>query len=207
MGLAPLRMNVKVYCLTLEEAPQLSSTLDTATITGMFAEINRLWAPAGICCRIYSVETVEVARDLSHAIVYAGSCESLRAQLRGLLPSLPAVLERRLWRVALLGSFPVRAGGVYLPERGIIFCAERTPRGALSHATLAHELGHSLGLHHAAAEDNLMNPQALKAINGRLGQACNACSEALARALDASQVCAAREQLQSGPYRLGQDRL
>ena len=91
--------------------------------------------------------------------------------------------------------FPIRAGGVYLSTTKTVFFAETSKWNEPNAITLAHELGHMLGLNHSQIEGNLMNIQSLPGLNNKFKSAQRFSTQSLTT----EQIYDAREQTRLGP--------
>lgn len=156
---------VRVYRVFFAGSPMLSSALRPSEIVELLKGVNWIWAAVDIHWRILSTEDLDIADLGEIAFQKIQSKSELRRRLIEISPIVPEVVARRLWRICLLARFPIRAGGVYVPETGTIFCSERAASGGLNYAVFAHELGHSFGLRHSSLTGDLMNPSSLREIH------------------------------------------
>ncbi len=192
-------IHVRAYRLVFEHAPEHSSTLSSEALDSLFQDVNRLWHVGRIRWRLTSVLTRRIGANVATDLPYVTTRAELRRHLAAISPELPPVVAQRLWRVCLMHRFPIKSGGVYLPERGTVHFSEFNAKGHTSAVVLAHELGHSLGLPHSDGEFNLMNPEVLRLIHR-----CHASDpDGLAASppiLSREQIQAARNQAASGPF-------
>ena len=185
-----LHLPVRVHRLRSAESPALSATSDTAGIGQMLALANRIWAQAGIQWHLESVVHEDAPRGAVFDSLIQNAIPRARANpLTGFLPQ--GALLTRGWNLFLIHDFGQIAGGVFEPAVSGIILAERgmgydLPAAGRGGATLAHELGHSLGLEHAACDTgrNIM---------------ANACwRPGLPSMLTADQIATARRQARTG---------
>ena len=176
-------------CWVAGDGSALGSTYDSAAVGDMLTVVNRIWAQAGI---VWELESL-IREDALHSAVYdsllRGEIPRTREPLTGFVPRDSLLTPG--WNLFLIRDFGQIAGGVFAPEILGIVLAERgmgydLPAGGRGGATLAHELGHSLGLAHEPCTSvrNIM---------------ANACWRSdLPSALTAEQVGRARRQASLG---------
>ena len=179
-----LKLPVRVHLLRFDAAPELSATLQDRDVTEMMAAVNRVWAPANVEWVLDSI----VRMDIPASEFSGGQVARDRSAFRSTLGRLwPAEPSSHIFKVGILRSFLVPAGGVYLPETQTVFFAEENPAGKSDPLILAHELGHALGLFHVTEPaDNLMLAIGL--------------NDTYATQLTAEQITKARAQAIAGPY-------
>lgn len=189
-------LNVKVYGLAFSGAPEYDSHLDIDEINELFYTVNFIWECARIRWKLLSYQNRFIAPDMASGMATISGKQDLRLLFRQIIPAMPAVLLTRIWKVCLLNRFPVRSYGIYLPETKTVFLAESSRQYKLNAATLAHELGHMLGLQHVSAAENIMNPYALREIQAMI----HSPPGIIAPPLDEHQIEQARAQAETGPY-------
>lgn len=183
-----LRAPLRVYLFSFEACPGWDSTWNEGDVRRIIGEVNAIWRPAGIFWTLQSVLSTVIERNLIPAAVLLQTGRKFREHLVQMSPRVPEVVGRRLWRVAIIRTFPLPAGGAYLPGTRTAFFCQETRRGETAPIVLAHELGHSLGLMHVPVAANLMHPAA-----GARGNAQAAIG------LNPEQVAQARYQVEHGP--------
>ncbi len=189
-------LNVKVYRLFFPKVPVYDSRLTDQDISELFSVVNDVWACAHIRWKTLSFQRRTVDAQDADGLDSASTKRELRKVFERISPVLPDVLINRIWNVCLLNRFPIRAGGVYLPSTKAVFFAETSRNYRPNGLTLAHELGHMLGLRHLEKENNLMNPQEL----GKLQQKMNSLGIAASGLLTGEQVAEAMDRARLGPY-------
>jgi hypothetical protein len=183
-----LRAPLRVYLFSFEASSGWDSTWNEGQVRHLIGEVNAIWRPAGISWTLQSVLPTAIDRNLIPARALLQTGPEFRQHLVQMSPIVPEVVGRRLWRVAILRTFPILAGGAYLPRTRTAFFCQETRRGETTPIVLAHELGHSLGLMHVPEAANLMHPAA-----GARGNA------QVAIGLNPEQVAQARDQVEYGP--------
>jgi hypothetical protein len=182
---------VKVHLYSFAAAPELNATLKKGDVKKLFDEVNAVWKQAGIQWKVGEVTRREVSAGVFPAPDDRLNRLKFRRQIVEASPARDAKLP---WAVAIMASFPIPGGGVYLPETRTVFYAQRNKFGEAHAEILAHELGHTLGLQHVQDTDNLM-------------QASNAGGGAeQAKQLTAEQIATARAQALSGQPSAGRRR-
>jgi len=182
-------LEVRVHLLSSAFAP-LATTLTDSEVRSIFDRTNELWSPAAIEWRIESIIREEAAGEEGFAAALLGQAGF--DAIAGVVPR--ERLSEGEWDVYLIRDLGGIAGGIYFPDIPAVLGAELDPSGQRDLTgsigrILAHELGHSLSLHHVpcTAAGNLMAP---------------GCPSKDRTRLTASQIEAARAQASTGnPYR------
>jgi len=146
---------VRFHLLHSATSSALSTTRTESDVRTLLTVANQVWAPAGIR---WELESVRPAEALAAAVFDSVLARQLEPNLPRLLAPIPrgAILQPG-WNVFLIRDFGHIAGGMFNPAISGVVLAERgfgyelTPeyRGG---RTLAHELGHSLGLGHVPCD-------------------------------------------------------
>ena len=191
-----IKLNVKVECLKSSGAPEYNSRLTTQTINEMWASVNVVWKCANIRWRVMSCKQRILTPRISAELAMLSTKRELRQLFRQILSTEPPVIRERIWEVCLLNHFPVSSWGVYLPETQIAFAAELSKQNKPNAVTLAHELGHMLGLQHVEYDGNLMNPNSLRELQDILSLPLGFEN----RHLNEQQITDARAQAMLGAY-------
>lgn len=152
-----IRVPIRVHLLHSSQSASLTTTLTEREARDLLNTANTVWRAAGIHWEIESV----VREESLHGALF----DSLITQ------QLPATDARQLaiiprtnllnpgWNLFLIRDYGQIAGGVFWPEVPGIVLAQKgmgidlppTGRGGF---TLAHELGHSLGLRHVPCDES-----------------------------------------------------
>ncbi len=116
---------------------------------------NSVWKPAGIEWYIEGIMRENSPAGALFDSLLAGQIPRTERNLTDFVPR-DHVLPPG-WNVFLIGDFGRIAGGMFRPELAGVVLAERgfgfdLPVGGRGGATLAHELGHSLGLPHVPCD-------------------------------------------------------
>jgi hypothetical protein len=158
---APLHLPVRVHLLHSAESAELSSSYTDQDAAELLATTNVVWRLAGIEWTLESVVRDDVPHGAQFDSVLNGTLTSVPATLASILPTHDRLSPG--WNVYIVHNLGQLAGGVYEPEANGVLLAERGRGAVLLPAaaggiTLAHELGHSLGLDHedCDASHNLM---------------------------------------------------
>ncbi len=181
-----LRLSLRVHLLRSPESPGLTTTLADSDVHTYLATANSIWQQAGIHWELESVVREDAPNGALFERLIAGKAPG---QLVSFVPR--AHLLTSGWNVFLIQDFGRIGGGVFLPEIQGVLLAQRgfgfeLPPGGRGGATLAHELGHSLGLKHEQC-DAMRNIMA------------NGCWDPSARSsLTPEQIALARKQALAG---------
>lgn len=184
-----IRLPLRVHLLEASGVELITTTRTPAAIDTLVAVANGVWAQAGIQWYLESVfrEAAPEGGVLEQMI--AGTIRRSREALVSIAPT--GRLLRPGWNLFMIRDFGPIGGGVFYSEISGILLAERgygyeLPPAGRGGTTLAHELGHSLGLFHVAC-DSTRNIMA------------NACGEpGQLRSLTAQQIATARTQARLG---------
>jgi len=162
----------------------------------MWASVNELWDCARIRWRVVSIQKRSIDTRIATEMATLSKKRELRRLFGQILSTEPPVIRERIWEVCLLSHFPVPSWGVYLPETQIVFAAELSRRSKPNAVTLAHEMGHMLGLQHVDYDGNLMNPNSLQNLQDMISPPLGLKN----RPLNEQQIADARAQATLGPY-------
>lgn len=190
-------LNVRIYRLIFPEESEYDSRMRQEEIRTLFRIVNTVWALAGIHWKVLAIQKKNINTPGLPSLNTVSERKELRMLFGRISPIVPSVIQQRIWNVCLLNSFPLPSWGVYLPETRTVFFSESSNRQSRPNAvTLAHELGHMLGLQHVPFDGNLMNQRALKEMQRTL----SSLGKLKKLHLNADQIAFAREQSVLGPY-------
>ena len=177
----PIELAVRVHLLQSDQLDELNVRLSDAEVTELMTAVNQIWGQAGV---IWSLESI-VRENARNESLFQSALTDPDVSLGSVLTSVLPVENLRddVWNVFMIRNFG-ELRGVYLANERVVVSAEINPNGQRDidgdmSRTLAHELGHSLGLFHVECEGqgNLMAPECLLGTPTRL---------------DASQIADAR---------------
>jgi hypothetical protein len=184
-----LVLPLRVHLLQSPASPHLTTTRREQDITTLLSVANAIWQAAQIQWVVSDVTHETAPAPAIFDSLVAGTAPATRDRLLTIAPR-DSLLDPG-WNLFLIREFGQIAGGAYqagwqgvvLAERGMGVDLPASGRGG---ATLAHELGHSLGLAHVPC-DSTRNIMAL------------GCWAPSARSsLTSSQIVAARSQAATG---------
>jgi hypothetical protein len=143
-----LQLSLRIHLLRSSESPALTTTLADSDVHTYVATANSIWQQAGIRWNLESIVREDAPNGALFERMIAGNAPR---QLSSFVPR--GQLLTPGWNLFLIQDFGRIGGGVFLPEVQGVLLAQRgfgfeLPPGGRGGATLAHELGHSLGLKH-----------------------------------------------------------
>ena len=150
-----IRLPVRVQLLHSNGDSAISTTYGEEQVRQLIAVANEVWRQAEIEWIVESVARVSAPRGAAFDSLVRGEIPRSRELLEKYFPE--GGLLSTGWNVLLIRNFGQIAGGVFFTNLGAVALAERgfgfelaaEGRGG---RTLAHELGHSLGLTHVDCE-------------------------------------------------------
>ncbi len=150
-----LRLPIRFHLLASRSSAALSTTRNDQDVRTLVSVANSIWKQAGIEWYIESTIREESPAGAQYDSLLAGQIPRTEANLTAFVPR-----DRLLqpgWNVFLIGDFGHIAGGMFRLELAGVVLAERgfgfqLPAAGRGGATLAHELGHSLGLAHVPCD-------------------------------------------------------
>lgn len=193
---AEIILNVKIYRLVFSGESEYDSRATDDEIHALLMRVNALWKCARIRWKLLSCQPQSVNPRESALLAAISEKHELRQLFGQISTFIPEVLRTRIWNICLLSRFPLRSGGVYVPETKTVFFAEESRWIRPNEVTLAHELGHMLGLQHVEFEANLMNQRSLRDLQSMM----NSPAGLTLQPLDEDQIAIARAQAALGPY-------
>lgn len=188
-GPKSIRLPIRFHLLGSSTSTALSTTWTNRDVTNLLRVVNGVWRQAGIQWYPESVIREEPLGGAQFDSLIADRIPRTEHALTAFVPRQE--LLRPGWNVFLIRDFGRIAGGMFRPEILGVVLAQRgfgvdLPAAGRGGATLAHELGHSLGLAHVAC-DSTRDIMA------------NACwSPTTVSTLTSAQIATAREQAQKG---------
>lgn len=184
-----LRLPVRFHLLHSANSTNVTTTRSATTVDTLVAFANTIWRQANIEWVVESVIEEEAPDAAVLDSMITGVLQRTSERLVAFVPR-NRLLEPG-WNVFLIRDFGPIAGGMFRPELAGAVLAERgfgfeLPANGRGGGTLAHELGHSLGLAHQQC-DETRNIMAL------------ACSRpGVVSSLTAAQIVTARRQAATG---------
>lgn len=195
IGNTDINLNVKIHLLEFSEESVYNSLIKDRQINELFERVNAVWRCAGIRWKLLPVHRLLLDQQEDMKLSEISKKFELRKVFEKMSPTIPPVFSGRIWNVCFLNRFPIRAGGVYLSTTKTVFFAETSKWNEPNAITLAHELGHMLGLNHSQIEGNLMNLQSLPCLHNNL----KSNQTFTKQSLTTEQIDVARKQTQIGP--------
>jgi hypothetical protein len=146
-----LRLPVRFHLLWSANGTALSTRRTEQDVRELVATANSVWKHAGIVWYVERVIREESLTGLAFDSLVTGAIPRTETNLISFAPRGQLLL--RGWNIFLVGDLGRIAGGMFRPELPGLVLAERgfgfdLPASGRGGATLAHELGHSLGLGH-----------------------------------------------------------
>jgi hypothetical protein len=180
---------VRVQLLNATDGQAIATTYQERDVQQLIAVANEVWRQAEIQWSLESLKRTVAPRAAAFDSLVRGEIRRDRELLETFFPN--DSLLRSGWNVLLLQDFGQIAGGVYFANLGAVVLAERgfgyeLPSEGRGGRTLAHELGHSLGLVHVPC-DSTRNIMAL-----------GCWQPGTTSSLTAEQIRSAREQARAG---------
>ena len=149
------RLPIRVHLLSSPQSTALTTTLTEPKVETLLATANAIWRQANIEWMLESVVREEAPNGALFEQLLAGENPRPHERLTWFAPR--DKLLRPGWNLFLIRDFGRIGGGVFYTEVDGIILAERgfgfeLPPDGRGGATLAHELGHSLGLFHVPCD-------------------------------------------------------
>lgn len=184
-----VRLPIRFHLLTSPSSARLTTSRTEADARALVKRTNSIWRQAGIEWYIEDIIREESPAGAQFDSLLAEEIPRTEGNLTSFVPR--DHLLRPGWNVFLIGDFGRIAGGMFRPELAGVVLAERgfgfdLPVDGRGGATLAHELGHSLGLPHVTCD-------------GTHDIMANACwSPSIPSSLTPAQVAQARRHAKTG---------
>jgi hypothetical protein len=146
-----VRLPVRVQLLQSIGDSSISTTYGDDQVRQLLSVANEVWRQAEIEWVLESVKRTPAGRGAAFDSLVRGEIPRGRELLENYFPR-DSLLPNG-WNVLLIRNFGQIAGGVFFADLGAVVLAERgygfeLPPDGRGGRTLAHELGHSLGLVH-----------------------------------------------------------
>ena len=146
-----MRLPVRVQLLQSVGDSSISTTHGDEQVRQLLGVANEVWRQAGIEWVLESIQRIPASRGAAFDSLVGNQIPRGREPLEAYFPR-DSLLPNG-WNVLLIRDFGQIAGGVFFATLGAVVLAERgygfeLPPEGRGGRTLAHELGHSLGLVH-----------------------------------------------------------
>ncbi len=152
-----MRLPIRFHLLASSNSSALTTTWTDRDVHTLLHVVNGIWRQAGIEWYAESIIREQSPGGANFDSLIADRIPRTEAALTGFVPRRQ--LLRPGWNVFLIRDFGRIAGGMFQPEIfGVVLSQHgfgfELPADGRGGATLAHELGHSLGLAHVACDSS-----------------------------------------------------
>lgn len=155
-----ISLPVRVHIIQSERLPKLDADIQQDQLNQMFEQANLVWRQAGIEWVIERRLELSASFETAYARAADPKSQLKPAQRLNIINAVCSYQEPLAagWNLCIVGRFANGAGGAFFPNTN-----RKTPSliwpledqlGSFNAATLAHEMGHSLGLPHASRKPN-----------------------------------------------------
>jgi hypothetical protein len=150
-----LALPIRVHIVRSPHSTALNGSRDSNDVATLLRTANQVWRAAGIQWVVESIRTDTLVASAAYDSTLAGQKQSTFPVL--LSPFLGSAILRPGWNLFLVSDGGRVFGGFFRTEVSGIVLAEQAfgiplPPDGRGGATLAHELGHSLGLEHVPCD-------------------------------------------------------